>query len=100
MFTVREVVFGRLAGLAWHALRSSDQTEIENHQDRPARRRHKAVNKVVAGIDNGAMLLAGDDDDEDEGDSCPLLFNEQYVVKPPHSSIEFGWHTVRTDSHE
>lgn len=24
-----------------------------------------------------------------------LLFNEQYVVKPPRSSIEFGWHTVR-----
>lgn len=24
-----------------------------------------------------------------------LLFNEQYVVKPPQSSIEFGWHTVR-----
>lgn len=24
-----------------------------------------------------------------------LLFNEQFVVKPPQSSIEFGWHTVR-----
>lgn len=24
----------------------------------------------------------------------PFLFNEQYVVKPPRSSIEFGWHTV------
>lgn len=23
-----------------------------------------------------------------------LLFNEQFVVKPPQSSIEFGWHTV------
>lgn len=23
-----------------------------------------------------------------------LLFNEQYVVKPPRSSIEFGWHTA------
>ena len=27
-----------------------------------------------------------------------LLFNEQYVVKPPRSSIEFGWHTVRFDN--
>lgn len=29
----------------------------------------------------------------DDGER-PLLFNEQYVVKPPRSSIEFGWHTV------
>lgn len=27
-----------------------------------------------------------------------LLFNEQYVVKPPRSSIEFGWHTASVES--
>lgn len=27
-------------------------------------------------------------------DGIPLLFNEQYVVKPPDSTIEFGWHTA------
>lgn len=30
-----------------------------------------------------------------DGQTDPLfLFNEQYVVKPPNSSIEFGWHTA------
>lgn len=27
----------------------------------------------------------------------PLLFNEQYVVKPPRSSINFGWHTASAE---
>lgn len=30
----------------------------------------------------------------DNGKRPLLLFNEQYVVKPPRSSIEFGWHTA------
>lgn len=31
---------------------------------------------------------------QDEQTDPLFLFNEQYVVKPPMSSIEFGWHTA------
>ncbi|CAN0034500.1 unnamed protein product [Laminaria digitata] len=70
---VRETVFETLAGLARHALkaqRSPRQLDSPN-LDQPRQ------------PSSGATA----------GGGGPLLFNEQYVVKPPRSSIEFGWHT-------
>ena len=47
-----------------------------------------------AAVDTG---FCGNERVASEG-GVPLLFNEQYVVKPPRSSIEFGWHTVSFDN--
>lgn len=68
MSVVREAIFGKLAGFAWDALEAE---------------------RCAAG---GPETLA---DAAAAADGKLLLFNEQYVVKPPQSSIEFGWHTVR-----
>lgn len=63
---VRDAVFGTLAGLARDALKAVTTSASKNH----------AASGAAA-------------------DERLLLFNEQFVVKPPQSSIEFGWHTVR-----
>lgn len=36
---------------------------------------------------------------ESHGRAQVFLFNEQYVVKPPRSTLEFGWHTVSLRPH-
>ena len=46
----------------------------------------KTLSTSVALQDRGAMATS------------LFLFNEQYVVKPPKSSIEFGWHTASTET--
>lgn len=71
MSVVREAIFGKLAGFAWDAL------EVERCAAGGSES-HAAAGAAGAAADGNL-----------------LLFNEQYVVKPPQSSIEFGWHTVR-----
>ncbi|CBJ32529.1 expressed unknown protein [Ectocarpus siliculosus] len=67
---VRDTIFGTLAALAWDAL-EAERSAAADEED--------AVRNPDA---SGAGERGG-----------LLLFNEQYVVKPPRSSIEFGWHT-------
>lgn len=81
---VREVIFGTLARLAWDALRSAGEFTAT---------RTKKVHGSAAVLGAGPARTAGKEELR-----RPLLFNEQYVVKPPHSSIEFGWHTASLGS--
>lgn len=76
---VRDTIFGRLAALALDAL------EAERSAERST---------VAAAADKGDAVRNPDATGAGERGEL-LLFNEQYVVKPPRSSIEFGWHTVR-----
>lgn len=50
--------------------------------------------EIIKRRDGGTVLQEYDKLAATAANRGPLLFNEQYVVKPPHSSIEFGWHTV------
>lgn len=77
---VREVIFGTLARLAWEALRSADEFSAARSQK--AQESAAVVGARPRGTAGKEELRR------------PLLFNEQYVVKPPQSSIEFGWHTA------
>ncbi|CAB1116031.1 unnamed protein product [Ectocarpus sp. CCAP 1310/34] len=67
---VRDTIFGTLAALAWDALKAERSAAAD--EDDALR------NPDASGAGDRGELL---------------LFNEQYVVKPPRSSIEFGWHT-------
>lgn len=59
----------------------------------------EAIFGTLAGFARDALEAAPscseDHDITGAGERLLLLFNEQFVVKPPQSSIEFGWHTVR-----
>lgn len=91
---VREVVFQTLARLAWDALLQSS--------GKHATPRGALIAQVQPPISAAGEEAMGTDSaagsDRHAAGMCEarrlLLFNEQYVVKPPNSSIEFGWHTV------
>ncbi|CAN0344593.1 unnamed protein product, partial [Ectocarpus sp. 8 AP-2014] len=74
---VRDTIFGTLAALAWDAL------EAERSAAAAAAAATEDGDDEVRNPDAAGAVKRGE----------LLLFNEQYVVKPPRSSIEFGWHT-------
>lgn len=120
---IREVIFGRLAHFAWEALESERcaraQPDDEGGQ-KPIARGNSSMTRseecaairsqppMPSALRSCSSPPTAERLTLDPGNTtdkrtpiCPadagqglLLFNEQYVVKPPQSSIEFGWHTA------